>query len=357
MKVQKFRLPNNIPSWTVIDDNFRPIIPVSEYLRYLVNTGKSPCTIRSYANHLKLFWDYLAFSDIKWEIIKLNELANFIGWLKSPAKNINVISLPDSSRIKESSINTILSCLSSFYEFQGLIENTQVNLAKGSNWGKGNYKPLLHHIYKNRPIQRRVISLKSERSIPKTISHEQFSIILDACCNKRDMFLLSLLYDTGIRIGQALALRHSDVISWDNEIHIKYRSISINESYNKTSIPYVIHVSPELMSKYRCYIDSLTNRYNDEYVFVNLVDYKPLSYMAVNKLFIRLKKKTKINITPHMLRHTHATNLVRSGWDSSFVQKRLGHSSVQTTINVYTHLDQQSLKNAYKKYLSSKKGV
>jgi len=57
MKVQKIKLPDDSPSWIVIDDSYIAVKPIAEYLKYLVNTGKTPCTIRSYANHLKLFWD------------------------------------------------------------------------------------------------------------------------------------------------------------------------------------------------------------------------------------------------------------------------------------------------------------
>nr|WP_273542780.1 tyrosine-type recombinase/integrase [Aeromonas caviae] len=44
--------------------------------------------------------------------------------------------------------------------------------------------------------------------------------------------------------------------------------------------------------------------------------------------------------TPHIFRHTHATEL-RSGWDASYVQKRLGHKDIQTTINTYAHLNER----------------
>ena len=60
----------------------------------------------------------------------------------------------------------------------------------------------------------------------------------------------------------------------------------------------------------------------------------PLTYNAVMSVFRSLRKRTGINIvTPHKFRHTHATE----------VQKRLGHQSVQTTINIYTHLEAEDL--------------
>ncbi len=354
MKVQKIKLPDGAPSWIVIDDGYMPIKSITEFLNYLSNTGKSPSTIHSYANHLKLFWDYLALSQVEWDNIRLNELASFVGWLRTPSKNVNIISLPNASVRKASSINAILGCLASFYQFHRLIGNTDVNFKEETNGRGGRYKSLLHHIYKNKPAQRRIFSLKTEKDLPKTISHDQCKALLSACHNVRDYFLISLLYETGLRIGQALALRHEDIITWDNTIQVKYRTFNENEVYGKTAHPYVIHVSPQLMSRYNIYIESLANNYHPDYVFVDLINFKPLKYPAVYKTFTRLAKKTEIHITPHMLRHTHATELIQFGWDASFVQKRLGHASVQTTIDVYSHIDQQSLKNAYKDYLSKK---
>jgi len=54
-------------------------------------------------------------------------------------------------------------------------------------------------------------------------------------------------------------------------------------------------------------------------------------------LFRRLKRKTGIAIHPHILRHTHATDLIREGMEMAYVQKRLGHASIQTTIDTYVH--------------------
>jgi hypothetical protein len=55
----------------------------------------------------------------------------------------------------------------------------------------------------------------------------------------------------------------------------------------------------------------------------------PLKYQSVLDLIRRLVKRTGITFTAHMLRHTHATELIRSGWDAAYVQKRLGHAHVQ----------------------------
>lgn len=357
MKVQKIKLPNGSPSWIVIDECYKPIKAIMEYLNYLSNVGKAPCTLRSYANHLKLFWDFLKQSNTSWGTIKINDLANFVGWLRTPSKTLNIISLPNATIRKASTINAILGCLSSFYQYHHLTGNTKVNFKENSNWSAGHYKSLLHHIYKRKPTQQRIVSLKAPKDLPKTITQMQCSALLMACRNSRDYFLVSLLYETGVRIGQALALQHDDIITWDNEIHISYRNSNPNEVYGKTKNPYSVHVSPQLMGRYNDYIESLNNRQHPEYVFVDLSHFKPLRYEAALKIFKRLSKQIGHPVNPHMLRHTHATELMQLGWESSLVQKRLGHSSVQTTIDIYSHLDQQALKKAYKEYLSNKEDL
>ena len=50
-------------------------------------------------------------------------------------------------------------------------------------------------------------------------------------------------------------------------------------------------------------------------------------------------------------RHTHATELLRSGWDAAYVQKRLGHAYIQTTTSIYAHLSGEDMGKAYALYL------
>lgn len=353
MKIQKMKLQGLTETWIVVGKDHLPIEPISEFLVYLLYTGKSTCTLRTYANHMKIYWNYLSIYKLEWATITLHNLANFVGWLQTNAPP-NVISLPTASARKASSINAMLACISSFYSYHYLLGNTQVTFTENANRQGHRYKGLLHHIYKNKPTQKRIISLKPCKMLPKTITAGQYQQILNACHNPRDVFLIVLLYETGLRIGQALALRHEDIVSWDNEIHIQQREYNSNGARNKTRHPYIVSVPTKLMAYYNKYVSLLPTDLVSDYVFVDLTDYKPLRYNAINKLFLRLSNKIGLKITPHILRHTHATDLIKAGWDASFVQKRLGHSSVQTTLDVYTHLDQQTLNATYKKYISDK---
>ncbi|MFA5960722.1 MAG: hypothetical protein WC785_09415 [Tatlockia sp.] len=59
MKVQKIKLSPYDYSWLVLDNQHLPVKPITEFIRYLNNVDKSPFTVRSYAYHLKLYWEFL----------------------------------------------------------------------------------------------------------------------------------------------------------------------------------------------------------------------------------------------------------------------------------------------------------
>ena len=145
-----------------------------------------------------------------------------------------------------------------------------------------------------------------------------------------------------------------------NEIYVKRRLDNYNNAIAKRNDG-LIHVNKELMRLYSDYlIDEYPEDVDSDYVFVSIWSHKvepgtPLTYSAVDSLFRRLRKKTGIYATAHLLRHSHATNLVRAGWDMSYVQKRLGHRDIQTTVNTYVHLLDDDIKAEYQKYLSGKK--
>ncbi len=354
MKVQQVRNYHGLTLWIVIDDSYLPVAPITEFIIYLANTEKSPFTIRSYANHLKLFWDYVVSNKINWQTIKLNQLASFIAYLRRHNVDDTVIDITQKADRKISTVNTISSCVCSFYQYHNQVGHTSIDFTESTFYSGSRYKGLLHHLYRGKPTRKKILTLKNVKEAPKTITTEQFNKLINNCCNKRDIFLVTLLFETGLRIGQALALRHEDIVSWDNIINIKYRYDNLNNVRNKSKRQNIIHVSNSLLNAYTDYVISLEQSKIGEYVFINLNDYTPLRYSAVRKLFSRFTKQCGFKVTPHMLRHSHATQLIEAGWDSSLIQKRLGHSSVQTTINTYAHIDNKTLKQAYKEYQNSK---
>ncbi len=361
MKVQKGQLDNGKTIWLVLDDNYLPVEPISKYLRYLDSLERSPNTISGYARNLKLYFEYLKENSLDWKAVNLEQRAEFIHWLRNPQPGTIPIR-PQQAKRSEKTINHALTTVASFYEFHERlgttegVENYRYVTQKGSK-----YKPFLHHISKGNEIKTKLLKIKEPKTFPGCLNDDEVQTLINACKHVRDKFLICLLYETGMRIGEALGLRLEDFVTGGmNEIHLTNRLDNFNGARAKSG-DRIIHVNKELMQFFSDYlIDEYPEDIDSDYVFVSIWSQKvepgtPLTYSAVDSLFRRLRKKTSIYATAHLLRHSHATNLVRAGWDMSYVQKRLGHSDIQTTINTYVHLLDEDLKAEYYKYLEQRK--
>jgi integrase/recombinase XerD len=349
-RVQQARNPDtNQLTWLVIGADYLPIEPTQRYLKYLENLERSPNTIRSYANHLRLFWEFLGIHHLNWCEVNLKQLSDFIHWLRCPQSGeVPLISQP--ARRTERTVNTIMSAVCSLYQFHELEGTIQgLNLYRYQFQQRGKYKSFLHHINKGKQSKTRIIKIKEPRKFVGCLNPDEITQIINACNRVRDKFLICLLYETGLRIGEALGLRHEDIHSVrEHLIYVVPRADNLNDARVKSGIERKVDVSQELMELYSNY---LINEYpvdlDCDYVFVNIWkgEYgSPMTYSGIDSLFKRLKKKTGINIHPHLLRHTHATELAKDNWNIMHIQKRLGHSDVQTTINTYIHLDSEDLK-------------
>ena len=205
----------------------------------------------------------------------------------------------------------------------------------GSGW-----KPFLHHISKSKPQPRRVIALSAQRKLPCVLTAAEVQTILDVCEHLRDRFLFAVLFDTGMRIGEALGLRHEDIAAAESQITVRPRR-NDNGARSKSHNPRTIPVSAELV---RLYADYLHQEYGDldsDYVFVNLWGRPhghPLTYTAVYDLVKRLRQRTGIDFNPHWYRHTAATRMLRDGVPIATVSKLLGHADITTNAGVYGHL-------------------
>ena len=113
------------------------------------------------------------------------------------------------------------------------------------------------------------------------------------------------------------------------------------------------------MALYTRYLLEEYGELDSDYVFVNLWDGRigaPMMYATVVAFFQRLQRRAGIYARPHMLRHTHATELIRTGkWDLAYVAERLGHANVGTT-GIYLHLQNADMKAALQDYAARRQG-
>jgi integrase len=354
MKVQRIRHPEtDETSWIVLDDAYLPIEPITGYLVFLENLGRSPNTRRAIAHHLKLFWEFLRDEQVSWTEVDIARLASFISWLRRPATALLSIA-PQEAKRTNATIDQMLASVHGFYDF-----HMRLGAIAEQPWYQflshtpRRYKPFLYGIAKMKPIQTRVVKVKRERHRVKTLTQDQVDQLIAACSHIRDKFLLTLLYQTGMRIGQVLGLRHADISVEDNEIHIVPREHNVNGARAKSRHAYVIpDVPASVMQLYTNYLieelGALESDHLPDYVFVNVWEGKrghPMTYDAVMSLIRRLRKRTAIPVTPHQFRHTRATNWLRDDQLSlESTSALLGHTSIETTRAIYDHRNMDDVK-------------
>jgi integrase/recombinase XerD len=168
MKVQKVRIPDsNKITWFVLDNDFIPVDPIKSYLKYLDNLERSPNTIHAYANHLKLYWEYLASANLDWQKVTLEQLADFIIWLRRPDPKVVSMQAQKSKRT-ESTINFVMTVVCCFYDFHERVGNVDDIEAYAYQFQPNRkYKAFLHHINKGKETRVKLLKLKEPRKLPK----------------------------------------------------------------------------------------------------------------------------------------------------------------------------------------------
>jgi site-specific recombinase XerD len=353
MLVQRVAMPASpVESWTVLGDDGVPVEPVERYLAYLTGIERSPNTVKAYAHDLKDYWVFLACRGLDWREVRLEDIGEFVAWLRLPpaGRDGQVAVLPSAQpHVGASSLNRKLAALSAFYQYQ-VRHGVDVGelLTTWQPGRRSEWKPFLHHISKGRPQARQVIAVKAPRKLPRVLAACEVQAILDACTRLRDRFLFALLHDSGVRVGEALGLRHEDIAAARSEIAIVPR-INANRARSKSRQQRSVPVSTGLIRLYSDYMHGEYGDLDSDYVFVNLFAEprgQALSYPAVYDLVLRLRRRTGIGFDPHWYRHSAATRMLRDGVPVEVVSALLGHSSTAMTASVYGHLTVEDARKA-----------
>lgn len=211
-----------------------------------------------------------------------------------------------------------LSCLRSFFKFlqrEGLIKDNPAVL---------------------------MLTPKLDKTLPKFLSeNEVVQLIeapgLDKAEGKRDRAILETLYSTGIRVSElvGLDLDHVDMIG--NVIKVR----------GKGKKERLVPIGDKAIAAIRDYLDSRSS--SAAPVFLNNRGGR-LSDRSVRYLINRHIHSTslKMNVSPHVLRHSFATHLLNHGADLRSVQELLGHVNLSTT-QIYTHITTDKLRSVYDK--------
>lgn len=355
MRVEKVLTSDNKERYILIDFDGEPVLPVLKYLKFKDNNGAARNSLRAYCQHLKLFFEFLSQEKLNYKDVGIDKMAAFLRWLQNPYADLKVspVQSTESPR-KATTINTIMSTVLNFYDYIMRHEDYSIQvserLKKTISGSRKGFKDFLYHINKDKQYSAKVLKLKTPKSRPKTITKEQGQALVDSCVNIRDKLLIQLLWETGMRIGEALALWLEDFEIDAQKIHIRDRGELENGAEIKTvGSPRSIDVSPELINFFMDYVAEFhTDDVSTNHVFIVLrgdTKGQPLNHNDVYSLFRRLKKKTGIDfISPHKLRHSHFTNLRRLGWEIERIQKRGGWANVQTPMQIYLHPSDEDIR-------------
>jgi site-specific recombinase XerD len=172
---------------------------------------------------------------------------------------------------------------------------------------------------------------RSDKKLPIVLSKEEVERLLDFEPNLKHRLLLMLVYSSGLRVSEVVALKYSDV---DLSRHVLY----IRSAKGRKD-RFVM-----LSNRVKKYLDELNiSRIEGSWLFPGARPGTHLSIRSAQNIFQNAIAKAKIEkpVSIHSLRHAFATHLLENGADIRFIQNLLGHSSIRTTER-YTHVARRS---------------
>ena len=335
------------------------------WLRFLDAAGKSPNTVRAYGLRLAPYLSWSAASGRNWRKVLLTDL---VEW-----KTVVVATPwagPDGQPRprRAGTVDAWMTAVVEFYkwaEAAAVIEPALSGLV---------YEPryIAAGVYggeQGRIRQVKVPELQArqneEAQAPQWLESPQIrAALLDLVLAARDRFLIDLLFFTGLRVGEALALFRQDLhLLADSSalgcrirgphIHVRANDV-LNGARAKTG-PRWVPVPNRVVFSYEDYLMERRDILGDDgnpHAFVNLYRRSrgaALGYASVRDLFERISVAVSARVRPHMLRHTRATMWLRGidtpRLDPDTVRVLLGHASLEAT-SIYAHPREEDLRAA-----------
>lgn len=225
-------------------------------------------------------------------------------------------------KMNPKTVNRKITSLKSFYKFmmrEELLETTPMEAV------------VLPRVPKKLP------QFVAEESLHRLLDNGYFGRDFEGL---RDKLIVSLFYDTGIRLSELVNLRDSDIRQGETLIRV------LGKNSKERIVPYPKSLN-NLIGEYQTMRNS---SFEGPFVRLLITDrgkpvYHKLVYRVVHKslaLVTTLEKKS-----PHVLRHTYATHLLNRGADLNAVKELLGHANLAAT-QVYTHTSTEKLQSIYK---------
>ncbi|MBD1426772.1 tyrosine-type recombinase/integrase [Sphingobacterium arenae] len=268
-------------------------------------------TILAYALEIDRFLEFLSAEEIAFEEVDYRVVRHYLALMKENGR-------------QASSINRSISSLRSFYKFllrEGVITSSPMQLVQ---------------------------ALKTPRKLPVVVEQDKMVDLLDRGATNpesfeevRDFVILEILFGTGIRLAELLAIQERDIDTYNRRIRVlgkrgKERLVPVHRTLLEEIRRY-------LMLKYA---QDFKNK--STYLIVTKEGkqaYRSLIYRTVRQYLSQITSQEKKS--PHVLRHTFATTLLNNGADLNAIKELLGHAGLAAT-QVYTHNSVERLKSIYK---------
>jgi tyrosine recombinase XerC len=286
--------------------------PIEEFLAHLKHErNASPHTISGYGRDLGQLEAYLNENKADWRFAGNVVLRGFLASLYQKKQ-------------KKTTIGRKLAAMRSFYGFCLNRKWIEVNPAKV------------------------LATPRQDKNVPSFLSEDEMAEFLDLPSSDnpldlRDRAALELLYASGIRVGEMVAVDLADVGFDERLIRVK------GKGKKERLVPFGRKAEAGLRIYLRARPDLLKDKLNQNALFLNYKGGR-LTSRSVERIVDKYIQRTAVNrkIRPHSLRHSFASHLLSRGADLRVIQELLGHSSLATT-QKYTHLDLKQLLDVYKK--------
>ncbi len=378
MRAFLVRLPSGARYWTVLDDELAVVSVADEFLRHLrFGRGGAESTTKAYAIGVALFLRWCARSGRSWQA-GVEQFGLFMTWLAyagpsvsgidPPAPGGALLAGPGAPRARgERRINAVLCAV-----------RAMVVHAVGAGQASGHLVPLLYEIAGDRDLP---VAARGERAgmswrmRARHRLHEpdrpveraadaDIVAVLGACRSARDQLIVLLMARAGLRSGEMLGLRRSDVhLLADSRalgcevarahVHVIRREDNPNGAVAKSRRQRVVpldFVVVQAFDTYEFERMAVPRGSGSDFVLVNLFREPvgvPMRLDAVGGLVAAASRRAGVvpALRPHQLRHAFASNVLDAGGAIDEAQELLGHALASST-QVYAHPDPARLRAA-----------
>lgn len=355
-----------VRSVLLVDDAGTRVESACRFLRYVIDTGGSPNTALAYGYDLRHLFEFLTDRDLDWRQFQPSVAFDLLGWLRQRPcrRRVQQLSLstagPQGRVLAPATVARALAAVSSFYEWAIATE-----LFSGDNPLQrrrdlalvrvpSRHQPFAGSASRQQPV-RREVRVRVPSRLPRPMSDAEITMLLDSMANLRDLAMVLLMLDGGLRPGEVLSLHLADIAYGHRRVTVRKRDDHPRGARQKSRRERVVDLlEPRTLDAVNRYV--LHERpLEAKAPFVFLVGGRgkrrsqPLSYAAFVRMFARRLDAIGIrtaDTTPHALRHTHATAMWEAGMRELSLQQRLGHATPEST-RVYTRVSDSEVRSDY----------